>query len=207
MITSLTGCSMIGSITGDYGRTYGEYVESLLDATMKGDYEKYIELTGADEESIRAVYDADMRTLTDTFIDSYGVKTDDKDIYNKMLDIVKQLCLKTQYAASEAIKSDGVYTVTVTVKPLDFVITAREQYNSFLTDWTNRYNTGELVDLSPEEYDIQYARELIDVLEDSLDKTLEQEAVVKGVVIQFSADTYYISDQDFMDIQTMLFAG
>lgn len=187
-------------------KTYQEYVESLLNINYLGDYELYEQISGSNNGA--EVHEACIADYTDAMINCFAIEesvlTDGQK--NALAAISEELCGKASYVVDEAVLSDGIYTVQVNVKPLNYFETAKTKFDTYIDEFNNRAAQGEFLETSEEEYESEYAEGVIELLDAALDESTYSEETSYTVTILINeAGESYVGDDDLTAIDDLMF--
>lgn len=203
MIFSLTGCSLFGNGK----KTYANYVQSLLDVNYKADYTEYQKITGASEEDAQKVYDDGLDYLADALMTAYGVTdVDGSDIKSQFRDLAKEIYSHAKYEITDVSKTDGVYTVTVTIYPIDILQITYDDVVTYIEDMNQKVTAGDYNDYELDAYETEYAQGIIDILNTALPNIGNGEGTTVTVTILDNDEYYYISDDDFLALDKAILA-
>lgn len=204
MLLSLTGCSLLGNTK----KTYANYVTSLLDTNYKADFTDYMKLTNATQEEAQTVYDDGIVYLAEALMAAYGIKdTGSSDIQEQFQTLAKDIYSHASYQVSEVQNTDGIYTVTVTIYPIDILVTTYDDVVAYIENMNQRVAAGDYNDYELEAYENEYAQGIIDILTDAVPNIGNGEGVPVTVTIQDNGEYYYISDEDFLALDKAMLAS
>jgi len=201
LVTGLSGCSVIESVFGNKSKTYGEYVQSLLDSSFKEEFDKYMELTESTKSEAQASYDEYMEYEAELFL-TYMEASVTGEAIEDILPAVKAFYKEASYQVSKAEKVDGNFVVTVTVNPSNLMALMREYANAWFVEWEERIDAGEFDDIAgEEEYSALMAAELQTVIMNALnDAVITEESEEFKVTVIETTDLYSVSDTALNDI-------
>lgn len=201
MLFSLTGCSLFDSRS----KVYSRYATSLLDINYKNVSKDYITLTGVSEEDAEAVYVSNMDYQAHNLMNYYGVKeVDDGTILSKFYYLAQSIFANAKYEVTD-VKHDkdaDSYTLEITVYPLDTLETTYDQVVEYIETFNTRVDEGDYNDTTEEDYETEFAEGIIDILEGTVENPGYMDPIVLEIPIQPSNDYYYISDEDFLTIDS-----
>lgn len=204
MLLSLTGCSLLGNSK----KTYANYVTSLLDTNYKADFTDYMKITNATQEEAQTVYDDGIDYLADALMAAYGVKdTEGSDIKAQFQTLAKDIYSHASYEVSDVTNTDGTYTVTVTIYPIDILVSTYDDVAAYIENMNQRVAAGDYDDYELDAYENEYAQGIIDILTDALPNVGNGEGVSVTVTIQDNGEYYYISDDDFLALDKAMLAS
>ena len=106
----LAGCG--GGMTAEDAK---EYVQAVLDASYKGEFDSYMELTDSTEEEARSMYEGNVdATMATVGFEEMGISEDMQADYRQLfLDLAKQ----AKYTLGEATEIENGYEIEVTIEP------------------------------------------------------------------------------------------
>lgn len=106
----LAGCG--GGMTAEDAK---EYVQAVLDASYKGEFDSYMELTDSTEEEAVSMYEGNVdATMATVGFDEMGISEDMQEDYRQLfLDLAKQ----AKYSLGEATEIENGYEIEVTIEP------------------------------------------------------------------------------------------
>ena len=106
----LAGCG--GGMTAEDAK---EYVQAVLDASYKGEFDSYMELTDSTEEEARSMYEGNVEaTMATVGFEEMGISEDMQADYRQLfLDLAKQ----AKYTLGEATEIENGYEIEVTIEP------------------------------------------------------------------------------------------
>lgn len=202
-VASLAGCSLMGNSK----KTYATYVQSLLDVNYKADFTEYMKITNSTQEEAQAVYDDGLAYLADALMTAYGVNdVEGSDIRAQFIELAGDIYGHASYEIDEVTKTDGVYYVTVNIYPIDILLITYEDVVTYIEDINQRVTNGDYNDYELEDYEIEYAQGIIDILTAAVPNISNGEAVAVTVTILDNDEYYYISDADFLALDRAILA-
>lgn len=106
----VAGCG--GGMTAEDAK---EYVQAVLDASYKGEFDSYMELTDSTEEEARSMYEGNVdATMATVGFEEMGISEDMQADYRQLfLDLAKQ----AKYTLGEATEIENGYEIEVTIEP------------------------------------------------------------------------------------------
>ena len=106
----VSGCG--GGMTAEDAK---EYVQAVLDASYKGEFDSYMELTDSTEEEARSMYEGNVdATMATVGFEEMGISEDMQADYRQLfLDLAKQ----AKYTLGEATEIENGYEIEVTIEP------------------------------------------------------------------------------------------
>lgn len=199
MMVSLAGCSLFDS----KAKVYSRYVISLLDINYKNVSKDYMTLTGVSQKDAEAVYVANMDYQAHNLMNYYGVKeVDDGTILSEFYYLAQSIFSNAKYEVTDVKhdKDSDSYTLELTVYPLDTLETTYDQIVSYIESFNARVDEGDYNNTTEVDYETEFAEGIIDILKSTVDNPGYMDPVVLDIPIQPSDDYYYISDEDFLNI-------
>lgn len=199
MMLSLVGCSLFDS----KGKVYSRYIVSLLDINYKNVSKDYMTLTGVSQQDAEAVYVANMDYQAHNLMNYYGVKeVDDGTILSEFYYLAQSIFSNAKYEVTDVIEDEdtGNYTLELTVYPLDTLETTYDQVVEYIENFNARVDEGDYNNTTEVEYETEFAEGIIEILKSTVDNPGYMDPVVLEIPIQPSNDYYYITDEDFLEI-------
>jgi hypothetical protein len=193
-----------------YLQAYEEYVDSVLDANYHAEYDAYMTITGANKENASNAHEVHVVNLVLQLADWYDIKLDKlpEEIGNELTEICREIYMKVDYRISGSEKSGDSVVVLAEIKPMDYLTAASEAAGQYTKDFNDRAKAGEFERMTESEYENEYAKGLLEVLEDSVDDVVFGAAKTYRIKIQYDTNTgvSYIGEDDLAAIDQMIFA-
>lgn len=203
LIFALSGCNLMGNTK----KTYSSYVQSLLDANYKAEFTEYMDITGTTEEEARQVYDDGIGYLAEALMTAYGIKdVEGSDIKDQFETLAKDIYSHASYEITSVDKVDGIYQVTVTIYPIDILVITYEDVVEYIETTNAKVTAGDYNDYELDDYEIEYAEGIIQILTEALPNIGNEEGVTVTVTILDNDEYYYISDADFLALDKAILA-
>ncbi len=148
----LTGC---GKVDASFSK---DYVDSVLDASYKADFDQYISSSDSSEEEAQEMYDGTVSYYAESIAYYCDVDLEivDQEIYDQYITFTEDLLKKAKYTISTAESGDDSCYVTISIKPIDIftqmdtsIQTCIDEYNA-VVDSTSEET---LMNMSDEEYE------------------------------------------------------
>ncbi len=203
MTVSLAGCSLFDS----KAKVYSRYIISLLDINYKNVSKDYMTLTGVSQKDAEAVYVANMDYQAHNLMNYYGVKeVDDGTILSEFYYLAQSIFSNAKYEVTDVKhdKDSDSYTLELTVYPLDTLETTYDQIVSYIEGFNARVDEGDYNNTTEVDYETEFAEGIIKILKSTVDNPGYMDPVVLDIPIQPSDDYYYISDEDFLNIDKVM---
>ncbi len=210
---ALSACSITESLTQDMSvTTYTEFVESVLECSYTGESETYISLCECTQDDVDEVYQGEIDYLVYCLTYFADCDTDymsdsDTAMYEEM---AKTILSKLKYEVAEAVyyEDDGIYTVTVTVYPIDFWDIAYDDLYAYYEDTFPQDEYATAVDEDDTDTVTQLEQMIISDVYEIMSGYVEQigygDAQTYTVTIEESDGTYGVADDDWWTIDDML---
>lgn len=199
MIMSLSGCS------SKYEKRYQNYVKSLIAINYLGATEDYIKATGANQADAEALYEENMEHLADNILEYYDITISDvSGAKQGYIDLAKNIYSKVNYKVDKAKKSDGVYTVDVTIYPINLFAQTSDEVIAYVERFNQGVSDGAYNDYTLEQYETEFSDGLLDILNNGCINMTYADPIVVTVTIIEKEDMYYISDEDFLAIDAAM---
>lgn len=203
VILLCSGCSVLPAILrGNVAERYSNYVKASLDCAFLGETAFYLKQVEATQEQADSLYADSVSGYTTILMNQYEVKADliSEDLAGQFEAQSKRILAGVKYSVAEAVKnSDGDYSVTVTIQPLD--LSSVDSDYAELTEWYNDTYSVETLDaMTEEEYaeaEELYAEKFLEKL--AAYSIAYQDEVKTTVSILVEDDgNYSISDSDWV---------
>lgn len=200
MLVSLTSCGK------DYEKAYSNYIKSLIGINYLGATDDYIKATGANKADAEALYEANANMLADNIQAYYGVIiTDAPELQEEYVALAKQIYSTINFSIKKVYEGTNSYYVDIEIYPIDIFNQTASEVEAYVDTFNQAVANGDYNDYTLSEYETIFSRGLIDILfEGSLVMTYAEPVVVTAEIIQ-DGDKYYISDSDFLAIDSALF--
>jgi hypothetical protein len=203
LVVSLTGCSSISLLTrGEFDAS--GYVEGLMDASYKADFDQYIKLTEDTKENAEAAYDTIMSTKAKAFATYTGV-TLTKDSEALLLEYTRKIYQNAKYTVLEANKNDNGFSVQVVISPITVFDHISKEGEAFVADFNTRNENAEFADLTQEEFEAEYAKGILKIFENnSSNISYGKEITVTVNVSKEENNTYTVTTEEFTKIDNAI---
>lgn len=203
LIFSLAGCALFDS----KAKVYSRYVLSLLDINYKNVSKDYMTLTGVSQKDAEAVYVANMDYQAHNLMNYYGIKeVDDGTILSEFYYLAQSIFSNAKYEVTDVKenKDTGIYTLEVTIYPLDTLETTYDDVVSYIENFNARVDDGDFNNTTEVDYETEFAEGIISLLKNSVSNPGYMEPVVLEVPIEPTDDYYYITDEDFLKMDSYM---
>lgn len=201
MLLPLTGCG------NKLENRYKDYVNSLIAINYLGAKDDYIKATGANQADADALYEENMEHLADNILAYYDVTISDASGAKQgYIDLAKNIYSKVNYKVDKAKENNGVYTVDVTIYPINIFIQTKEQVIAYVERFNQGVSDGAYNDYSLAQYEQEFSDGLLAILNEGCLNMTYADPVVITVTIIEEDDVYYISDEDFLAIDAAMIA-
>lgn len=181
------------------------YIKSMLDATYKGDFEKYAAVTKSSVSAIREDYDSFIDHEVQVWLQYCGFSQDDlipDDIKTQIFDLIRDLYKEASYTVKEA-DADG--NVELTIEPLNIYNAVYKDYEAFNTDFNERNDNYEFSDYSDDAFIRAYLDPIIAIFRKHMEPMSRNEPVI--ITVNVSPDDsgrYGISNDDVATLYNTL---
>jgi hypothetical protein len=194
MTFCLSGCSTIDLLTqGEFDAS--GYVQGIMDATYKAEFDKYVELTQDTKENSQTAYDTVMDTKAQAFA-TYTAVTLTDESKAKFIEYSKQIYKNAKYEVLEATKTDKGFTVDVIISPITILQSITTQGEAFVTEFNAKNLNGDFAELTEEEFQGEYAKGIMEIFENNISKIQYGEAVTITVLVTLQEDKVYTLETD-----------
>lgn len=177
------------------------YIQSMLDATYKGEFDAYAEATQSSVSDIEEDYNQFIDHETDILLHFCGINENDvipEDLTAQMTAIMKNICQQVRYTVNEADRDGNVH---IEIEPLDLYNSVYSDFLSFNEEFRERNNNYEFEDYTDEEFTREYLEPLIAILKEHENSLTFRDPVFVDVVVAPDDDgRYTISDEEVTQI-------
>ena len=193
-----------------YLDAYTQYVQSILDANYHGDCELYMQITGASKQQAEKMLDAHAVNLAEQIAELYAIqlKQIPAEIGERLTKVAHDVYEKAVYTVSDAEKVGEKIYVSIAIQPLKFYHGVAEKIESYIENFNERAKNGDFGHLTESEYENEYAKGILDVLEAST-QGIETEGVQDyRIQIRYNEQTKisYIAEEDLDAINRLILA-
>ncbi|QNM05593.1 hypothetical protein [Qiania dongpingensis] len=200
MVLSMAACgSKDGNSIGSGREVYQEYVIGIMDANYLGQYDKYIEITGSDQEQAQNIYEANTQDFAVAIEEALSIKADVVSISltERLVQVAKTIYGQVKYKAVDVVRNGDIYTVTVEIEPVDFFGTVKQPFQSAVDSFNNRAKNGEFDEYSDTEYEEAYGEAVTEALEKSVSTVTYGTKITVDVTLDYDKENnlYVISDE------------
>lgn len=184
------------------------YLQTSLDEIYKGDTTAYAEMIGISEEEAEQDYQQGYQSEVDTFSVLYQVDPVSDAVRSRINDLYQQLYSMTSYTVGDDKTQDGVYTVQLTVSPIELFVDAQPSVEEYVANFNNNATNGMYNNISSEEYMDIYANGLLDIFFSALSNVRYGDPVELTVNINHDSDNnrYSISPKSISEIAETVIA-
>jgi len=211
---SLIVCVVAVSLTGCSGTfDASAFIEGNLDSLYLGTVsEEFLAIVSDTEESLKQIHETTLQVEAEYFFKFFDIVEDfiPPDMKGEVIDMYRLIFSKAKYDVGEATQTGDDYLVTVTIYPLDIIQIVLEDFDDFLTAWYARQELEVIDDLSVEDFETLWAREVIDLVRGKLGSIghLEPETISVRIESQSTdgSNYYTISEDDMRRIDTLIIA-
>lgn len=203
MMLSVAGCSLFDG----KDKVYSRYLVSLLDINYKNVSKDYMTLTGVSQKDAEAVYVANMDYQAHNLMNYYGVKeVDDGTILSEFYYLAQSIFSNAKYEVTDVIhdKDSDSYTLELTVYPLDTLETTYDTVVSYIEDFNVKVDEGDYNNTNEVDYETEFAEGIIEILKGTTEEPGYMDPVVLEIPIKPMDDYYYITDEDFLKIDSQI---
>ena len=191
----LTGCG--GGMTADDAK---EYAQAVLDASYKGEFDSYMELTDSTEEEAREMYEGDVDTTMEVVgFEELGVSEEMQANYRQLfLDMAKQ----AKYSLGDVSEIENGYDIEVTVEPF----TGMSNLETELTDALMADLASVTEIPSEEELNEMTMQKMYDLLSEKVANPEYGEAQTMTLRVTADSDNVYsIPEEDTTALDSAMF--
>jgi hypothetical protein len=202
LAAALSGCGLLTQFDAS------SYVAGIIDATYKGNSEKYLEtVADATEEEVQEFYMQNVEAEVAFFAENYlGLTHVSEENQATLIDFYKKVYQNAKYDVKEAVKSEDGYSVEVVVYPINLFEKCYDQMVSFNDSFFGEDNTSNLENLTEEEIQDQFLAGILEICLPYADNIEYDESRSVGVLIKKDPedDLYYMNDDDMRRIDELV---
>lgn len=199
--------SLLSGCTNAKTSRYQAYVESLISANYLGNTSEYQKMTGADSDSIEAMYLENVTRLANNLTEFYDLDiSSDTELAPRMVDVAKKIYSRARYTVAPARHDNNIYTVDLTIYPIDILNQIHPDVTAYVDQFNQRVAEGEFNNTVKEDYEHTFASGIIDLLDSAADSMTYRTPVTVTVRIIETEDSYYIGNEDFRAIDAAIIA-
>jgi len=203
MAVCLTGCS----VTFDASA----FVEGNLDSLYLGNVSaEFLDIVSDTEDALAQIHETTLMVEAEYFFNFFDIVEDfiPPDMKGEVVDMYRLIFSNAKYEVGEATQTGDDYLVNVTVYPIDIIQKVLEDFDDFMSAWYDRQEYGGFEDLSVDEFETLWAREVINLVRGKLSSIghLEPETISVRIVSQSSngSNFYTISEDDMRRIDSLI---
>ncbi len=205
---------LVTAVFGACGTSFdaGTFVKGSIDSTYLGTWdEAYLDIIVDTEEDLKESYESGLKVEADYFISYFDLAQEyvTEEMYQEIIDIYKEIYSHLKFEVGAVAKGEDYYTVTVTIHPIDIIKKINENdSDAFYAAWDARWENGDFEEMSDEEFEHEWAREILDLVKSKLPTIgyLEPETIAVQVVLEGAGkEQYYtIAQNDFERIDELI---
>jgi len=205
MAVCLTGCS----VTFDASA----YIKGNLDSLYLGTVDAgFLNLVSNTEEELKQSHEEALLVEAEYFFKFFDIVEVfvPPDMKGEVIEMYRLIYSNAKYEVGEATQTGDDYLVDVTVYPIDFIQKVLEDFDDFMSAWYDRQEDGSFEDLSVEEFETLWAREVINFANTRTGRIghLEPETISVRIISQVSEGTrtYTLSEDDLRRVDALVIA-
>jgi len=203
MAVCLTGCS----VTFDASA----FIKGNLDSLYLGTADaEFLDIVSNTEEELKQSHEAALLVETEYFFNFFDIVEDfvPPDMKVEVIEMYRQIYSNAKYEVGEATQTGDDYLVDVTIYSIDIIQKVLEDFDDFMSAWYDRQEDGDFEDMSVEEFETQWAREVINFVKARIGNIghLEPETISVRLVSHSSdgSNFYTISEDDMRRVDTLI---
>lgn len=193
-----------------YLDAYTEYVQSIMDANYHRDCTGYMQITGASQQQAEKMAEAHAVNLAEQIAELYAIqlKQIPAEIGERLTEVAYDVYEKSVYTVSDAEKVGEKIYVSISVQPLKFYHGVAAQIEEYIENFNARAKDGEFGHLTESEYENEYAKGVLEILEASTQSIETEDARNYRIRIRYNEETKvsYIAEEDLDAINRLILA-
>ncbi len=195
--TMLAGIALSGCNTMD--KYFSEdYVLGALDASYKGDFDKYLDTTDGKEEDAQELYDNTVDYYTEVIAQYCDVYTEDisDEVHDKYTEFTKELLLKADYTIASSENGKETCYVKIVIKPINILEQSEDDIAAYIEEFNtsieeigeeiNNYTDEQFQDLEDD-----YAENVLNILKEKSNNLEYKDTITFTMEIKIDKDGLY----------------
>lgn len=197
MVLSVSVLSGCGGMKPEDAKSY---VQAVMDASYKGEFEDYMEQTESTEEETKALYDGNIEETMK--IAGFGDLGLSEELTEKYKQLFADMAKQANYSIGKAEETDDGFTVEVKVQGY----TTLQNLEQELTDIMNEEINNIVTEMSEQELNEFVFQKMYELMNEKLaNPTYSEEKVVVVHVVADSDNVWSIPDADMTAVDQALF--
>lgn len=193
----LAGLALSGCNTMD--KNFSEdYVKGALDASYKGEFDKYLDTTDGKEEDAQELYDNTVDYYTEVIAQYCDVYTEDisDEVHDEYTEFAKELLSKADYTIASSENGKETCYVKVVIKPINILEQSEDDISAYIDEFNASIEEigEELNDYSDEQYQAledDYAENVLSILKEKSNNLEYKDTVTFTMEIKIDKDGLY----------------
>ncbi len=206
LLLCLSSCSLFGGFDAK------GLVEGNLDSVFLNEHSsEYLRMVDISREEAEADYRAGLEVEAAIFASYWGIVEEaygesyedlDEGLKNDIIELLDDIYSHTKYEVGEVTSSSKLYTVEVTVYPIDVLEQAYyaiEEYTPYLT-WLEKYAEVDITTMTNAEYatyTTEYGNAIVGLVREQLDNVGYTDARSLAIRVEKVDDYWTINAEDF----------
>lgn len=206
-------CVLLAGFTGCFlSFDAAKFVKGDLDSTYLGVInDDYLDIVVNTRDEILEIYEQGLQTEVEYFCEYFDIDESSLtvEIKNEMTEMYRKIYKSSKYEIGETKKDGSRYEVSITIYPIDiFQKVSDEDFDSFITVWEQRAENGEFNEMDDDEFELLWAREIIDIVNARINDIghLEPETISVTIAEEKMDDGrfYTINESDLTKIDELI---
>jgi len=206
----LTGCGNLFGTSFDAAK----YVKGNIDSIYLGVFSKeFMDIVVDTEAELKEQHELGLQAEAEFFMHYFDIADDalTDDMRKEIIEMYRQIYTHSRYEVGEATKSGDTYLVSVTIYPMDIMSRiVEEDVEPFMDLWIARDGAGEFDNMSIEDIERVWARDIIDLVKARINSIgyLDPQTISVQVNLNKSngQEVWIIDDHDFSRIDAYIIA-
>lgn len=178
----------------------GNLVEANLDIIYKNEYtEAELKQHNTTEEEAQEIYQDGLQQEAEYFADYFDIDLTllSEETNQRILDMYAKIYAASNYEVGKVTTNGDIYKVDVKVYPItimaDFI---NEDADAIMDAWQQRMDSGELTNMTDEEFEEAWADGIISGIEARTDNITYDDSYTITVEVSKDSDGYYVISDD-----------
>lgn len=180
------------------------YVEGLLEAAYYGKYDKYLLYVNETEEKAAERHNQYVEQEAVYMAEYLNMENPTEETMAELEQIAEQLYKKAEFQVESPIEKDNGLMVEVIVKPVDFFTQAQGELDTYIKEYNQKLNLGQMEGLSLGEQQKQYQEEILEICQKYVDSASPRLSVSAYLQVREVGEGYYTLEGDLAEVDKVI---